>query len=1177
MKAISLETALETVQALLQQPLSEVQQAVFCGVWSGQSYQVIAAQNGCHYSVGHVKNIGSELWQHLSDALGERVTKTNLQAVLERYQQQSPRGSFDWGDAPDITSFYGRTAELTQIQQWIEQDRCRLVGILGQGGMGKTTLAVKLAQAAADQFDCVIWRSLLNAPSLEELLTDWLKQLSQPTIDLPDHLDGLLLQLRHQLQNRRCLLILDNLESILKGQSYTGEYRRGYEAYGLLLEQLGKTQHQSCLVLTSREKPKLMATLEGRTRPVRSFELRGLSLVEAKQIFAEVGDFEASEADWQAILQLYSGNPLGLEMVAKYIRNIFQGGIANFLRLSQPIFDDLNRVLSHHFCRLSDYEQEVVYWLAINRDPVSLEGLQEDILDPVAKAQLADTLQSLQRRWALEQTGTSFTLQPVLMEYVTTHLISQVANELSQASAQGLKLVNRFALQKAQAVDYIRQAQSRQIVKPLLEMLLHRNGQKNLEYQFRQLLEALRVAAPLQPGYAAGNILNLLREMNSNLTGIDCSYLAVWQADLVGVKLQNANFASADLVKSVFTEMFGAVASLAFSPQGNLFAMGGEFGEVRLWRTADQTLQQIYQGHSGWVLSIAFSPDEKFCASGGEDCRIKIWEVATGRCLHTLTDHKDWIWAVAYSPDGQTLATASADGTIRLRHPATGELRQTLQAHDRNARALAFSPDSQALASVGYDGCLKLWDRATGHCHQSQVAQTDRLLTVAFSPDGQTLAVAGGTGMIQIYRLKADQTQADQIVSLAGHEGTIRALAFSPDSKTLASGGHDRLVKLWDAETAELQKTLTGHTDWVWALAFAPYYRMGSPRLISGDGGKVFKLWNGHTGQCLKSWQGHTASVNALALSGRLLGSGSSDGVTQLWNVETGEHLAALQQGESRVQAVAFSPNGSILASGGFQLTLWDVKTNRLLHELQGHGSFVTAACFSQDGKTLMSSSFDCTIKIWDIQSGVCIQTLQGHQNLIWSLALSSDGQYLASGDSNNLLKLWNLSTGECLFTCFGHSSTVQSVLFSTDGQTVVSGSYDGSIRQWDIQTGTCLRTFLQQQHGIRAICLSPDGELLAAGTSSGSIEFWQFQTGTHLSTIQGHRDMINSVTFDSTGDILISGSQDQTIKFWQVKTGQRLKSLRIPSIYSGMNITGVTGLTFAQKSALLNLGAIES
>ncbi len=597
MRTNSLETALEDVQALLKKPLTEVQRAVFCGVWTGQSYQTIAAQNGCHYSPGHVKNIGSELWQSLSDALGERVTKTNLQTVLETYRQQGSSRLNDWRDAPDIASFYGRRSELATLQQWVVQDRCRLVGILGMGGMGKTALAVKLAQSAADQFDCVIWRSLLNAPSLEELLTDWIKQLSRQVLDLPDSLDGLLHHLRHQLQNQRCLLILDNLETILKGQSYTGEYRRGYEAYGLLLEQLGKTQHQSCLVLTSREKPKLIAMLEGQARPVRSFELRGLSLIEAKQIFAEVGDFEASEADWQAILQLYSGNPLGLEMVAKYIRNIFQGGIAGFLRLSQPIFHDLAEVLSRHFRRLSDYEQEVVYWLAINRDPVSLETLQADILDPIAKAQLADTLQSLQRRWALEQTGSSFTLQPVLMEYVTGKLICQIANELTgERPGERLHLFNRFAIQQAQAVDYIRQAQGRLIVKPLLDVLLHHWGRKNLEYQFRELLETLRIKAPLQPGYAAGNSLNLLRETGADLNGIDCSYLAVWQADLVGVELQNTNFAGADLAKSVFTEVFGAVACLAFSPKGGLFAMGGEFGEIRLWRTVDETLLQVYQG-----------------------------------------------------------------------------------------------------------------------------------------------------------------------------------------------------------------------------------------------------------------------------------------------------------------------------------------------------------------------------------------------------------------------------------------------------------------------------------------------------------------------------------------------------------------------------------------------------
>src|ERR671932_2832476 len=225
------EEALTIVeQALREDRLSKLQVTVFRHAWEKQSYQAIAKTSG--YELGYIKQTGSQLWQVLSRAFGEKVTKSNVQLVLKRKARQrsqesgivgaglsdlllrrqniglnppvqesgvvgahftqicafppinpinppvqesgvvgahftqicafppinpinppvqesgatdsiqNPKSKIqnrtDWGDAPDVSVFHGRKEELATLTSWILQDRCRLIGMFGMGGIGKT-------------------------------------------------------------------------------------------------------------------------------------------------------------------------------------------------------------------------------------------------------------------------------------------------------------------------------------------------------------------------------------------------------------------------------------------------------------------------------------------------------------------------------------------------------------------------------------------------------------------------------------------------------------------------------------------------------------------------------------------------------------------------------------------------------------------------------------------------------------------------------------------------------------------------------------------------------------------------------------------------------------------------------------------------------------------------------
>lgn len=341
----------------------------------------------------------------------------------------------DWDDAPDVSIFYGRAEELATLKQWIISDRCRLVTLLGMGGSGKTWLSVKLATQIQEQFKFVIRRSLCNAPPIKDMLADLIRFFSTaPETDLPKTLDGRISQLIHYLKDTRCLLVLDNVETILQDGSVNqdvGQYRQGYEGYGQLFRQIGETPHQSCLVLTSREKPKQIGRQEGKTLPVRVLQLKGLQVIEVKAMFKGKGYFWGSPIDWKKLIERYAGNPLVLNIVATTIQNLFDGSIAEFLNQETAVFGEIRHWLGQYLLRLSDTEKQIINWLAINYQPASFSEIREKISLLVPPQQLLEALEFLQERSLLEKKATLFSLLPMIREYLKDELIeTQISSDM---------------------------------------------------------------------------------------------------------------------------------------------------------------------------------------------------------------------------------------------------------------------------------------------------------------------------------------------------------------------------------------------------------------------------------------------------------------------------------------------------------------------------------------------------------------------------------------------------------------------------------------------------------------------------------------------------------------------------------------------------------------------------
>ena len=1089
----------------------------------------------------------------------------------------------DWGDALAVTSFYGREWELDLLCEWVVQERCRMVSVLGQGGIGKSTLATQVMHRVAEDFEVVIWRSLRDVPTCEALLDSSLQVLAPQALSdassSPERRQDLLLDC---LRSRRVLLVYDNLESFLEKGEDSGRMRAGYEGFSRVLRRVAETEHQSCLLMTSREKPGDLVPLEGSRAPVRALRLARLDAEACQQLLAEKG-VAGSVAEQLRLIEAYAGNPLALKIVARTIVEIFGGQIAPFLEQGEVVFGGVRALLDEQYARLSAVEQSVLLWLAILREPVNLQELLAVLGAPLPQPQVLEAIDSLRGRSLIERGKLqgSFTLQSVVMEYVTARLIVEVTGEIKQGHFSRLV---EHGLELAPSKEYVRQTQQRLLVAPILAGLRNTYPLRTaLEGQLRALLDELRERADDAQGYGPANLLALLRELRGHLCGLDLSQLSLRGVYLQGVEMQDTTLSGATLQETVFTESFDPPWSVATSSNGRYCAMGSRRGGARVWRDGGKILNLTWQAHTAAVQALAFSPDEQTLATGSWDGTIKLWNLENGALLW-LGQHAGSIHRLVFTPDGRALVSGGDDAAIQLWDISSGKHLQTLSGQSSAVYALACSPDGSLLACGSFDGSIRLWQMQGAQAAQPGTAT--RLLT--------------------------------------GHSGLVWSVVFAPDGRTLASGSFDRTVKLWDVESLKIRETLTGHTAPVNALAWSP----DGSLLASGSRDQMIWLWDVERGNYRMALHGHTAIVHDLVFTpdSRSLLSGSEDGTIRVWDVERGQCTRVNQGYAVTLYDVAWNPGGTRLASAGSDtlVTIWESDGRTPPRLLRGHSWIAYGVAWSSDGRLLASSGLDNAIQVWDATTEAGVQTLRdpNHPDTsFFGIEWSPDGRFLAAGSYQQEVQVWEVSTGTRRWVGRGQPTTIRRVAWSPDGTRLASCGYDGSVILWEAATGT-QQARLQGHRGmVMCVAWSPDGTRLASGgggRGSGELFVWDAQSGEPLYVLSELSEVEYALAWSPTGTTLISGGSDgmlrwwdgecgkcvQTrrahqgtiqalkvspdgrslascgddgaIRIWDLEGGDLLRTLRRDRPYERLDISGAKGLTQAQKASLRALGAIE-
>ncbi|MFI9202294.1 TIR domain-containing protein [Streptomyces sp. NPDC053048] len=630
---------------------------------------------------------------------------------------------------------------------------------------------------------------------------------------------------------------------------------------------------------------------------------------------------------------------------------------------------------------------------------------------------------------------------------------------------------------------------------------------------------------------------------------------------------------------------------VAFSPGGELLALGSEDGGVLVCDAATGTALRTLQGHMGRVYAVKFRGS--VLATGGADGTVRLWNPVSGACLHRLEVHPGGVWPVSLDRTGTTLATGDANGTVTLWDVASGTPVHRLPGHRAPVYTAVFSPDGSVLATGDAAAAVRLWDTRSGRPLGELAGHQGAVFRASFSPDGTLLATGDmgedGRGTVRVWDVAARRLRH----ACAGHPGRVYTLDFHPSGELLASGDTEGHVLLWDPRTGRsagaplrsdgavyqvvfapeggmlaaggsdgsvrlwrvtqdpaggpgwsataLRRQPADHQGSVWACRFRPHGGTGgqepAPLLVSAGNDGAVRLWDTATGRGGNILRGHGRKVVGLAFDdgGTHLAACGNDGVVRLWEPATGRGLRELTGDNDRLVSAVFTPGTPLLAtpSSDGDVYLWNAATGEYQREIDAETDHVWAEAFSADGQILATANDDDTVRLWYRSTGAHVTTLDQHRGRVRSISFTADGSMLATGCDDSFVRLWDLAASRPVAELPGHTDRVYAVVHGPGDAWLASASWDGQAIVW--QDGV-LRHRLRGHSGrLWTAAAHPARPLLATAGDDRSIRLWDPLTGRETGRLTGHTGRVLTLAFSPDGTLLASGGEDGTVRLWTV------------------------------------------
>ncbi len=620
-------------------------------------------------------------------------------------------------------------------------------------------------------------------------------------------------------------------------------------------------------------------------------------------------------------------------------------------------------------------------------------------------------------------------------------------------------------------------------------------------------------------------------------------------------------------------EKAAVVNSVAFNPAGNRLAAADDLGVVTVWdvsalldvKVGAISAQPIFTFKTDGdnpVYSVAFSPNGEILALGDAQGEIILLDASTGKKTRTTIAHDGAVKKVAFSPDGLLLATASDDGYAIVRDVKTDEILQEFTDEINSPiTGISFNADGTQIATSNIDATILIWDIASGQVVSTLLYTCGIVGDVAVSPNGNQIASSEwcppenlvkivNVNTLEETTVEVSGLGADQVIWENDHTENVNELTFSPDGNFLASAGDDDKVVVTNVNEG-------GDTSFILyddVGLFSVAYSSDGKYIVTGNAVGSVKIWDASP---ISMYESGNLAAQRFAITGLIYSpdgthlvtsdSNPDEPVQNIWDLASGA-AAQMTDSDASIASLDFSPDGKTIVAGSYytdcKLIFFDATSGKKMNvfhdpacEESGGSNSIYDVTYSPDGKSIAAAEGASRAAIWDTVSGEVIQSFDvtGEGGFVYSVAFSPDGKLLATGDELTLVTIWDIAAGKKVSALKGHTGWVYSVAFSPDGKRLLSGSADGTAIMWDMTTGEKLFTLKGHAAGIKKAIFNLDGALIATASNDGSVKVWDASSGVLISTISISAGPVSGLAFSPDGKTLAAGSQDGGVRFYYV------------------------------------------